>query len=66
MKAKELREKNLAELKTTLLGLLKEQLKLRLIKQEGEATKFHRFKQLRRAIARTLTIMAEKHKEGKA
>lgn len=60
-KLAELREKSLAELDQKLLELLKEQFKLRIIKANGEDfNKNHKFKEIRRDIARVKTILAEK------
>lgn len=60
-KLAELREKSLADLDSKLLELLKEQFKLRIIKANGEDfNKNHKFKEIRRDIARVKTILAEK------
>jgi len=67
MKATDLRQKSTNELKETLTSLLRDQLKLRLSKQgDGEFTQNHKFKVVRRSIARVLTIMTAKKKEGNA
>ncbi len=62
MKAKDLREKSLSELKNELVELSKEQFNLRMQKGLGEAPKTHLYKQVRRNIARVKTFL--KQKEG--
>lgn len=59
----ELREKQIPELKQTLTELLRQQFKLRLLKSSGEMKRNHQFKQIRRDIARVMTLITEK--EGK-
>ncbi len=56
----ELREKQIPELKQTLTGLLRQQFKLRLLKSSGEMKRNHQFKQIRRDIARVMTLITEK------
>jgi large subunit ribosomal protein L29 len=63
MKAKELREKSVADLKKELLELSKEQFNLRMQKSMGESPKPHYHKRVRHDIARVKTILSEK--EGK-
>ncbi len=53
-----------AELNQTLFVLLRKQFKLRLEKTSGEFAQTHQIKQVRRDIARVLTILAEQ--EGNA
>ena len=60
MKASELREKNVAELKSELVGLLREQFNLRMQKGTGQLSQSHRVGQVRRDIARVKTILNEK------
>ena len=60
MKASELREKNVDELKTELTGLLREQFNLRMQKGTGQLSQSHRVGQVRRDIARVKTILSEK------
>lgn len=60
MKAVELRQQDQSQLKEKLSGLLREQLKLRLDKAAGELAKHHRVKEIRRDIARILTLIHEK------
>lgn len=60
MKATELRTKNVDELKTELIALLKEQFNLRIQKGAGQPPKLHLFKKVRLAIARIKTILKEK------
>ncbi|MFZ5594541.1 MAG: 50S ribosomal protein L29 [Pseudomonadota bacterium] len=60
MKAKDLRQKNVAELKQELLGSLREQFNLRMQKGSGQLSKPHQVKAVRRSIARIKTILNEK------
>lgn len=60
MKAIELRNKNVEELKSELLALLKEQFNLRIQKGAGQSPKSNLFKKVRRDIARIKTILKEK------
>lgn len=60
MKAKDLRQKNVAELKQELLGVLREQFNLRMQKGSGQLSKPHQVKAARRNIARIKTILNEK------
>lgn len=60
MKANELRQKNVDELKQELLDLLREQFNLRMQRATGQASKPHLFQQVRRNIARVKMVMSEK------
>ena len=60
MKASELRDKNEAELKTELLGLLREQFNLRMQRASGQMSKGHLMRNVRRNIARIKTVLNEK------
>lgn len=60
MKASELRQKGVNELKQERLALLREQFNLRMQRATGQLSKPHRFKQVRRDIARINTVLAEK------
>ena len=60
MKAVDLRNKNVDELKTELLALLKEQFNLNMQKGMGQAPKSHSFKRVRLDIARIKTVLKEK------
>ncbi|HNW77375.1 MAG TPA: 50S ribosomal protein L29 [Candidatus Competibacteraceae bacterium] len=60
MKANELRQKNVDELKQELLDLLREQFNLRMQRATGQASKPHLFQQVRRNIARVRMVMSEK------
>ncbi|RMH46610.1 MAG: 50S ribosomal protein L29 [Gammaproteobacteria bacterium] len=60
MKASELREKSVEELKAELLNLLREQFKLRMQHSTGQLSQTHLLKKMRRDIARVKTIMNEK------
>ena len=60
MKAQELRQKSVSELKEELVNLLKEQFNLRFQRGSGETPKPHLFKRVRHDIARVKTILHEK------
>lgn len=60
MNVKEWRNQTHAELKQVLKNLLHEQFKLRMRKWNGELTQFHLVKNVRRDIARVLTLLREK------
>lgn len=60
MKAIELREKSVDELKKELLALLKEQFNLRMQKGMGQMPKPYLLKKVRTSIARVKTILTEK------
>lgn len=60
MKAVDLRNKNVDELKTELLALLKEQFNLKMQKGMGQVPKAHFFKRVRLDIARIKTVLKEK------
>ena len=60
MNAAELREKSVEELKTELLGLLKEQFNLRMQQGSGQLSRPHLMKEVRRDIARINTVLVEK------
>ena len=60
MKAIELREKSVEELRKELLSLLKEQFNLRILKGVGQPPKSNLFKNVRRDIARIKTILKQK------
>ncbi len=64
MKASELREKTLDELRDTLHELLKEQFNLRMQQSTGQLARHHQMRQVRRDIARVKTVMNEKRKAG--
>lgn len=60
MKAQELRDKSVNDLKTQLLELLREQFNLRMQKATGQLSQAHLLKQTRRDIARVKTVINEK------
>jgi len=60
MQARELRNKSTQELEQQLEELLREQFNLRMQKGSGQLMRPSRLKQVRRDIARTLTVMREK------
>jgi large subunit ribosomal protein L29 len=60
MKAKDLREKSIEELNSTLLDLLRDQFKYRMQKATGQLTQNHLLGQVRKDIARVKTLLNEK------
>ena len=60
MKASELRDKSEAELKESLLKLLRDQFNLRMQKGSGQLGQSHLLGQTRRDIARVRTVLREK------
>jgi large subunit ribosomal protein L29 len=64
MKASDIREKNLTELKEELLRLRKEAFNLRMQRASGQLPQSHLLKETRRDIARVKTIMKEKQPHG--
>ncbi len=57
MQAKELKGKSLAELQDELNQLLQQQFDLRMAKGNGQLTKMHLLRDVRRNIARVQTVM---------
>ena len=57
MQAKELNSKNLAELQDELNKLLQQQFDLRMARGNGQLTKVHLLRDVRRGIARVRTVM---------
>ena len=66
MNAQDLRQKNEAELREELSGLLREQFNLRMQRGIGQLASPHDLRRVRRDIARVRTVLNEKQKEGKA
>ena len=64
MKASELREKGLDELKKSLGELLKEQFNLRMQQGSGQLSRPSQMKAVRRDLARVKTIMHQKTAGG--
>jgi len=60
MKAQELREKSVDELKAELQKVLAEQFKLRVQKATGQLNQTHLLKQSRQQIARVKTVLRQK------
>lgn len=60
MKAQELRNKGIEELKSELANLLGEQFKLRMQAATGQLQQTHQLRQVRRSIALVKTIITEK------
>lgn len=60
MNAKDLREKSVEELNSTLLDLLRDQFKYRMQKATGQLTQSHLLGQVRKDIARVKTVLNEK------
>jgi large subunit ribosomal protein L29 len=65
MKASELRELNQQELHEKLMEAKKEYFNIRFQQATGQLEKTSQIKVARRNIARILTILTEKNKEGK-
>ena len=66
MKANEVRQKSVDELRLELNGLLREQFNLRMQKGTGQLSRPDQAKKVRRDIARIKTILNEKAKAGEA
>ena len=64
MKASEIRSKDVKELREQLLALRQEQVNLRIQKALGQLSRPHRFKEIRRDIARIKTVLNEKARAG--
>ena len=60
MNAAEMRGKSADELMKHLMGLQQEQFKLRMNKATGQLPQTHRVVEVRREIARTRTLIAQK------
>jgi large subunit ribosomal protein L29 len=60
MKASELRNKSVDELKQEQLSLLEQQFKMRMKKASGQLSRTHEIGQVRRDIARVNTLLIEK------
>jgi large subunit ribosomal protein L29 len=60
MKASELKNKSVEELKAQLLELLREQFNLRMQASTGQLSQTHLMKIVRRNIARVKTVLTEK------
>lgn len=58
--AAKLRDKQIEDLSKELSGLLRKRLQLSMSKASGEFSKTHEIKQVRKNIARILTIIEEK------
>ena len=59
-KAVTLREKSEKDLLDTIQTLRKERLKLRMQRSQGDDVPTHRLKEIRRDIARIMTVLTEK------
>jgi len=66
MNTSELREKSVAELKTELESLLREQFNYRMQKGTGQLSQTHKIRIVRRGIARIYTILNEKNRLGES
>lgn len=60
MKASELRDKSVEELREQQLGLLEQQFKMRMKQSSGQLSQTHQLGKVRRDIARVKTILREK------
>jgi large subunit ribosomal protein L29 len=63
MNAQDLRQKNEAELREELSGLLREQFNLRMQRGIGQLATPHELRRVRRDIARVRTVLGEKKGE---
>ncbi len=63
MKAEELRKKTKADLEKALTELYKKQFELRMAKGNGQMTKPHLLKEVRRDIARVKTVLNQQSGE---
>jgi large subunit ribosomal protein L29 len=66
MSAKELRQKQAADLQKELIELRREQFNLRMARATGQAAKPDQFTKVRRNIARLKTVMAEQRRAAVA
>jgi large subunit ribosomal protein L29 len=66
MKAVELRKKSVGELKTELLGLLREQFNLRMQRGTGQLSRPDQMGKVRKDIARINTVINEKISTGES
>ncbi len=64
MNAAEIRDKSVDQLDDELLKLKKEQFNLRFQQASGQLENTSRMREVRRTIARVLTIRKEKQKQG--
>lgn len=64
MNAQELKTKNEVELKEKLVELQRNQFDLRMARGNGQMTKVHILKEVRRDIARVKTILKQKQMAG--
>ena len=64
MKASELRDKTVADLRGELESLRREQFNLRMEHGAGQLAQPHRMQTVRRDIARIKTVLAEKQAQG--
>lgn len=60
MKASELRDKSVEELKQSVLELREQQFKMRMKEASGQLSRTHELGKVRRDIARVKTILREK------
>ena len=60
MKANDLRQKDVAALEKELLELRREQFSLRMQQATGQLSRFHKFREVGRSIARIKTVLHEK------
>jgi len=66
MKAADLREKSVSELRTELEGLLEQQFKTRMSHGSGQLPQHHKLREVRRDVARLRTVINEKDNNGEA
>lgn len=66
MKAADLRNKSVSELRAELEGLLEQQFKVRMSHGSGQLPQHHRLREVRRDVARIRTVINQKDKNGEA
>jgi large subunit ribosomal protein L29 len=66
MKASELRDKTIDELDDQVASLKKEQFNMRFMRASGQLDNVARIRQVRRDIARVMTVATQKRKGAKA
>ena len=66
MKAADLQEKTVSELRTELEGLLEQQFKLRMSNGSGQLPQTHKLREVRRDVARVHTVINQKNSNGEA
>jgi large subunit ribosomal protein L29 len=66
MKAADLQEKSVSELRTELEELLEQQFKMRMSHGAGQLPQNHKLREVRRDVARVRTVINQKDNNGEA